>query len=330
MRRGIAAFLGVFTLINCVGEFFVHDFDANIWWIRSAPLPLRAAHALLFAAGIFLLAFASGFPKNRVLRHAGAAILIIVAAFTLANSAEFFALAAQGRIHPWVPIPMTAIVTAAIAWIATALIREPTSPSPRFPVQGLATAAALVVAFPLAQMFFFGTTDYRRSADVAVVLGARTYADGRASQALADRVKTAVELYRQGLAKRLIFSGGPGDGTTSEPQAMRRIAIESGIPNRAIFLDEAGLNTDATVRNTVAAFSQLKVHRVLVVSHAYHLPRVKLAYQRAGWDVRTVPARQSRRLRNEPVYIAREVVALWAYYLRPIVCRGLRTTSERR
>ena len=154
---------------------------------------------------------------------------------------------------------------------------------------------------------------------MAVVFGARTYADGRPSQALSDRVNTAVELYNQGLVDRLLFSGGPGDGSTTEPQAMRQIAIESGVPRDAIILDEAGLNTEATVKNTVAAFSQLKVRRVLVVSHAYHLPRVKLAYQRAGWDVRTVPARQSRRLRDEPKYIAREVVALWAYYLRPIV-----------
>ena len=99
---------------------------------------------------------------------------------------------------------------------------------------------------------------------------------------------------------------------------MRGIAMSAGVPGDAILLDEAGVNTDATVRNTVEAFSQLEIRRVLVVSHAYHLPRVKLAYQRAGWDVRTVPARQSRRLRNEPIYVAREIVAIWAYYLRPV------------
>jgi len=168
-------------------------------------------------------------------------------------------------------------------------------------------------------MLFFGTTDYRRKADVAVVLGARTYADGTASQALHDRVRTAVELYQQGLVTQLIFSGGPGDGSISEPQAMRQIAIDRGIPENAISLDERGLNTQATVKNTVGAFQEMNVHRVLVVSHAYHLPRVKLAYQRAGWDVRTVPARQSRRLRSEGFYVGREVVAIWAYYLRPVI-----------
>ena len=58
---------------------------------------------------------------------------------------------------------------------------------------------------------------------------------------------------------------------------------------------------------------------VLVISHAYHLPRVKLAYQRAGWDVFTVPARESYLLRQMPYNMAREVAALWVYYLRPLV-----------
>jgi hypothetical protein len=36
-------------------------------------------------------------------------------------------------------------------------------------------------------------------------------------------------------------------------------------------------------------------------------------------EVLTVPARESRALVRMPFYVAREVVALWAYYLRPLV-----------
>jgi vancomycin permeability regulator SanA len=224
-------------------------------------------------------------------------------------------------LRPWVPVPLSALVTAGLIWIVRGLLKTGESlDKPRtFALVGFATFAALVVALPLAQMLFFGTTDYRRPADVAVVPGARAYADGTASQALSDRVRTAVELYHQGLVTRLIFSGGPGDGDTSEPQAMRRLATDWGVPPEAIVLDEAGVNTDATVKNTASLFASWNVRRVLVVSHAYHLPRVKLAYQRAGWDVRTVPARQTRRLRGEMRFVAREVAAVWVYYLRPIL-----------
>ena len=54
----------------------------------------------------------------------------------------------------------------------------------------------------------------------------------------------------------------------------------------------------AAVRNTEALFNQLHARRVLVVSHFYHLPRVKLAYQRAGREVYTVPAKESYLLRH--------------------------------
>jgi hypothetical protein len=55
---------------------------------------------------------------------------------------------------------------------------------------------------------------------------------------------------------------------------------------------------------------------VLAVSHFYHLPRIKLAYQRAGLDVCTVPARQGRWLSQIPYNMAREVAAFWVYYVR--------------
>jgi uncharacterized SAM-binding protein YcdF (DUF218 family) len=62
----------------------------------------------------------------------------------------------------------------------------------------------------------------------------------------------------------------------------------------------------------------LNASRVLVVSHFYHLPRLKLAYQRAGIEVYTVPARESYLLRQMPYNMAREVAALWVYYARPL------------
>jgi uncharacterized SAM-binding protein YcdF (DUF218 family) len=55
---------------------------------------------------------------------------------------------------------------------------------------------------------------------------------------------------------------------------------------------------------------------VLVVSHFYHLPRIKLAYERAGLEVYTVPAAQSAIVPQTPANVAREVPALWVYYLR--------------
>jgi vancomycin permeability regulator SanA len=150
------------------------------------------------------------------------------------------------------------------------------------------------------------------------VLGARVYSDGRLSDALADRVATACALYRQGYAGKLVMSGGPGDGFFDEPTAMKNAAVRLGVREEDILLDPAGLNTAATVKNTERMFAELHISSVLVVSHFYHLPRVKMAYARVGREVYTVPAKESYLLRQMPYNMVREVAALWVYYLKPL------------
>jgi uncharacterized SAM-binding protein YcdF (DUF218 family) len=203
-----------------------------------------------------------------------------------------------------------------LVWIARAAWQE--SPDDRHIHWGIIAGGSvcLFALFPLALMLFFGNTDYRRPADAVVVFGARTYADGRLSDALQDRIRTACDIYRAGLAKRLVLSGGRGDGVVTEAEAMRDYALKHGVRAEDIFIDNLGVNTEATVRDTAPLFQQWHARRILAVSHFYHLPRVKLAYQRAGVEVYTVPARQQRFLGKIPYNMAREVAAFWDYYLK--------------
>src|SRR5690349_16172496 len=41
--RGVAAFLGGFTLLNLIGASIVPGFDANDWWIDPRPVPPAGA-----------------------------------------------------------------------------------------------------------------------------------------------------------------------------------------------------------------------------------------------------------------------------------------------
>jgi vancomycin permeability regulator SanA len=237
----------------------------------------------------------------------------------LVNTVQFYVLLTRHTVRAGIPLPLSLLIAAALGLTVAACLRPP-RPIARstnlIPI--LAVCLACMVGFPIAQMLCFGKTDYRRPADAVVVLGARVYADGRPSDALADRVRTACQLYRAGLVRRLVFSGGPGDGAIHETEAMKRMATALGVKAEDIWLDKAGVNTQATVRNTEQLFLQWHASRILVVSHAYHLPRVKLAYQRDGWDVFTVPAKESYLLRQMPYNMAREVAAMWVYYLRPL------------
>ncbi len=294
-------------------------FDANLWWIDLRAFPEALAEIFLLLVSLCLLSFSVRPPRSGWRRGLTTIAVGIAAVAVFWNAVQFYYLLAEGRVRLLVPVPLSLLVFAALGLILRVNSKTaPPATNARPSLGMLAAFCFCLVAFPFAQMICFGKTDYRRPADVAVVFGARTYADGRPSDALADRVRTACQLYRDGLVRKLIFSGGPGDGSVNETEAMRRLAVRLGVKSEDILTDPNGLNTRDTVKNTETMFSRLGAKRILVVSHFYHLPRIKMAYRRAGWEVYTVPARESYFLRATPYYMAREVAALWVYYLRPL------------
>ena len=318
--RGICLFIGSFTLLNLVGDLRVPGFDANQWWIDFRPMPGWVGAAVLLPMSVLLIAFGIsryGSTVRHVLTFAWVAIALAV---TLKNASSFYFLLLKGAVASGFPFPLSAAIALFLVVILLAMRQRQRKDESRFKqfLGGATALATCILSFPLAQMYCFGTTDYARVADAIVVFGARAYADGTPSDALADRVRTACDLFRNGMAQKLIFSGGPGDGATDEAQAMRKMAIDLGVPDDSIVLDPNGTNTAATVENTVKWLRESGVQRVLAVSHFYHLPRVKMAYQRAGLDVNTVPAKESYPLSKMPYFVSREIVAFWAYYLSPL------------
>jgi len=315
--RALALFIGVFTLMNLLGGALWPGFDANLWWISFGHvLPGWLANSLLTIFAVSLVTFAlrkrSCWQRSPVV----AAQAVVFAFVALVNTIGFYRMLARGQMDARFPLPFSLTVCAALLLIAWSAWSEP-----KLDERGQwwfvpVGAAGLFALFPLALMLFFGNTDYRCPADVVVVFGARTYADGRMSDALEDRIRTACELYRAGLARRLVLSGGRGDGRVTEAEAMRGYALKHGVRAEDIFIDNKGVNTEATVRNTASLFKQWHAGRVLAVSHFYHLPRIKLAYERAGMDVCTVPAPQGHLLLKMPFNMAREVAAFWDYYLK--------------
>ena len=255
-----------------------HGSIAFVFFDLPRWLPWRSAWPAVLGAAILL--------RARPLICAAAAV-------ATCNALTYVGLRAGGQITGWV-LPLSYVI--ALGLIPAMFIRR------RAPLRAAAVAAGLLV---LAHVLTFGHTDYRRPADVIGVFGARAYADGRPSQALQDRTMTGIRLYHEGYADRLIFSGGG-----REPDVMKRLATDSGVPASAIELDHQGVNTAATLR-----YLRRRGGRVLAVSHSFHNARIKMLAERFGVDCLTVPAVESRRLAREPYYIARECAAIAAYYL---------------
>jgi vancomycin permeability regulator SanA len=324
--RGLALFLGVFTLISLVGELRGRTSDINLWWIDLRDLRGFVRITILAGFGGLLVAWAIRAAPGVWLRRATSLACAVLAGVALRDSFRFLALSGDGLVHSVLAVPLSLFVAVALGTLALATLRPGHSGEGRSLREALAIGAAIAgwgLAFPLAQMFFFGTTDYRRPADAAVIFGARVYASGVPSPLLADRIRTGVELYDSGLVPMLVMSGGDGVDGFNEAEVMRASAIAAGVAPGAIMVDPAGVTTEATVANAVSLLSEGSnplPPRIMAVSQPYHLPRVQLSFATAGVDVLTVPAADPQPIGEMPWLVAREVPAFWVYYLR--VCLG--------
>jgi SanA protein len=124
-------------------------------------------------------------------------------------------------------------------------------------------------------------------AKVAIVLGARVYANGNPSPMLADRLATGVALYKQGKVQKLLLSGDHGQTTYDEVNAMRQYCLDQGIPDQDIFMDHAGFDTYETMYRARDVF---KVTDCLVVTQGFHLPRAVYIARTLGLQATGVSA----------------------------------------
>ena len=305
----MGAGLHIAEVANLVGDLRFARANTNVWWLDLWPVPLPLERVLFFLLAAVLITYASSPRAAHRTRRAGSALLWLASAAAIVSAIRFYVALARREIHTSFPVPLSLIVAVVLIAAAVSYGKEHRDR----PLTIAAAAIAAAAVFPLLQVCFFGITDYRRPAEAIVVFGARANADGTASDALADRVRTASALYRAGLAPRVIMSGGPGVGRATEPQVMRALAQQLGVPATAIVEDSAGVNTEATVRNTAKLLSASP--RVLVVSHFYHLPRIKITYEHYGIEAFTVPSEDTVPF-SMPFNLLRESAAFWWYYVR--------------
>jgi SanA protein len=180
----------------------------------------------------------------------------------------------------------------------------------------MAAVALGVAAFPLA-WYLWARWHYGRQTysvehvcheRIAIVFGARVYADGRLSPMLQDRVETAVALYQAGKVDKLLLSGDNRFNDYDEPGRMRDYALTLGIPDQDIQPDYAGRRTYDTCYRARAIFG---VESAILITQDFHLPRALFTCDSLGLDVVGVAAdRQSYSLRSLAWSTLREIPAM--------------------
>ena len=166
----------------------------------------------------------------------------------------------------------------------------------RSPRRFVVFALALIVAGWLASMAAVvsrSREDQARAADAIVVLGAAQYV-GRPSPVLKARLDHGIDLYKRGLAPRLIVTGGRGTGdTTSEAAVSRRYAIKQGVPADSILAESEGRTTSESMRAVASMMEARGMKRAILVSDPFHMLRLDLIARRLGFTAYTSPTRTS-------------------------------------
>ena len=139
----------------------------------------------------------------------------------------------------------------------------------------------------------WGARDRARASDAIVVLGAAQYV-GRPSPVLRARLDHALELWKRGLAPRLIFTGGTGAGdTTSEAAVSRVYALRHGIPDTAILMEHKGRTTRESLAAVSAIMHAQQMRTAILVSDPFHMLRLRILATQYGVDAYTSPTQTS-------------------------------------
>lgn len=122
--------------------------------------------------------------------------------------------------------------------------------------------------------------------EVAIVFGGGVRRNGQPTRALANRLDTALVLYRTGRVKRLLLSGSINYAGYNEVESMANYLMARGVPREALLLDPNGVRTLMTCREAVQTFG---LRRALLVTHRYHLPRALVLCRTYGLEALGVP-----------------------------------------
>jgi uncharacterized SAM-binding protein YcdF (DUF218 family) len=166
-------------------------------------------------------------------------------------------------------------------------------------------AAAWLIA--LGAVIAWGSRDRAKPSDAIVVLGAAQYW-GKPSPVLRARLDHAIELWRRGIAPRVVLTGGVGVGdTTSEAAVSRKYVLSQGLPDSVILLEASGRTTRESLRSVATMLQSRGYQRVVLVSDPFHMLRLDILARRFGLVPYTSPTRTSP--------ISANTGETWRYYI---------------
>ncbi len=137
-----------------------------------------------------------------------------------------------------------------------------------------------------------GTENLDSSYEVGMVLGGFSTRDKILDRTIFfesnDRLMQALKLYYDGRIKRILISSGSAnliDDQIKEADAVRSYLKSIHVPDSAVLIENESRNTLENINFSYRILDSLKLNKkVLIISSAWHLPRVRLCTKEKDVD----------------------------------------------
>ena len=206
--------------------------------------------------------------------------------------------------------PLNFLLLAALGWM---LLKR----SPRLGKSLVTSSFALLylLSSPLVADYLLGLLEKNikpvqvedmRRAEAIVILGGGVYRDapeyGRDSAGALTlaRLQYGAHLQRKtGLP--ILVTGGNPDGGLAEAQIMRQTLVDQfNVPVK--WIEARAFNTAQNARYSAEILLPEGTKKVLVVSHAWHLPRARYAFEKVGMEFLPAPTRFTKQHEPDTAY----------------------------
>ena len=131
-----------------------------------------------------------------------------------------------------------------------------------------------------------GSETNKKNYDVIIVLGAPATNECHPSLMMQQRVSKGIELYKKGLASKIIFTGSSVANNCVEANVMYEYAVSKGVPDSTIFVEPKARNTYQNAFFSVGIMKQNKFKSAAIVTSEFHRKRASAIFSNYNIEYR--------------------------------------------
>ncbi|MEH2206566.1 MAG: YdcF family protein [Nostoc sp.] len=179
----------------------------------------------------------------------------------------------------------------------------------------LISALLLAIASSASSIYLYGSSNNNIKADAAIVLGAAVWKE-EPSPVFRERINHAINLYKNGSVKTIIFTGGVGEiNEPAEAIVGKNYAIAQQVKAADILTETQSRTTHQNLKNALEVANARQLTKFLIVSDPLHMKRAVLMARGLGMDAHSspTPTTRYRSFRSQIEFLSRETYFYLVY-----------------